>query len=240
MPYLRFATGYRPGGPNAVLNDLNGQPLATPTFDADKLTSYEAGIKLGTADRRFNVDFAVYHIDWDDMQITAIRNGLGVTANAAKAQSQGAELTVTALPLRDLTVVGSLGYTNAELTEDAPDLGGVDGESLPDAPEITAALSADYRFGLASYDAFTGATVRHIADRNASFDQSPGMPQYELPGLHRCRCSRRSDLGRRTHSTLLQECRRRAWPALGSDWHVAVGWAGQRQHLAAKDLRPRR
>ena len=181
MPYLRFATGYRPGGPNAVLNDLNGQPLATPTFDADKLTSYEAGIKLGTADRRFNVDFAVYHIDWDDMQITAIRNGLGVTANAAKAQSQGAELTVTALPLRDLTVVGSLGYTNAELTEDAPDLGGVDGESLPDAPEITAALSADYRFGLASYDAFTGATVRHIADRNASFDQSPGMPQYELP-----------------------------------------------------------
>jgi outer membrane receptor protein involved in Fe transport len=181
MPYLRFATGYRPGGPNAVLNDLNGQPLATPTFDADKLASYEAGIKLSTADRRFSADLAVYRIDWDDMQITAIRNGLGVVANAAKAQSQGAEITLSAVPVRDLTIVGSLGYTNAELTEDAPDLGGVDGESLPDAPEITAALSADYRFGLASYEAFTGTTVRYIADRNASFDQAVGMPQYELP-----------------------------------------------------------
>lgn len=181
MPYVRFATGYRPGGPNAVLNDLNGRPLATATFDADKLTSYEAGIKLGSADRRVNADLAIYHIDWDDMQITAIRNGLGVIANAAKARSQGAELTVTALPVRDLTVVGSFGYTNAELTEDAPDLGGVKGESLPDAPELTAALSADYRFALGNYEAFAGATIRHVAERTASFDQSPGMPQYQLP-----------------------------------------------------------
>lgn len=181
MPYFRFATGYRPGGPNAVLNDLNGRPLAQPTFDADKLTSYEAGIKLGRADRRLNVDLAIYRIDWDDMQITTIRNGLGVIANAAKARSQGAELTVTALPARDLTMVGTFGYTNAELTEDAPDLGGMKGESLPDAPELTAALSADYRFELSSYEAFAGTTVRHVADRTSSFDQNVGMPQYELP-----------------------------------------------------------
>ncbi|HKS55843.1 MAG TPA: TonB-dependent receptor, partial [Steroidobacteraceae bacterium] len=41
MSYVRYATGYRPGGPNAVLNDLSGQPLADPVFDADKLKSYE-------------------------------------------------------------------------------------------------------------------------------------------------------------------------------------------------------
>lgn len=181
MAYLRFATGYRPGGPNAVVNDLNGQPLAPPTFAADKLTSYEAGIRLSSADHRFSADFAVYHVDWDDMQITAIRNGLGVVANAAKAQSQGAELTLAAQPVPELALMGTLGYTNAELTEDAPDLGGVDGESLPDAPKVTAALSGDYRFGLGSYDAFAGTTVRHVADRNGSFDLSAGMPQYKLP-----------------------------------------------------------
>ncbi|HEY0685393.1 MAG TPA: TonB-dependent receptor [Steroidobacter sp.] len=181
MPYLRFATGYRPGGPNAVLNGLDGRPLADPTFDSDKLTSYEAGIKVSGPDRRVNADLAIYHIEWDDMQITAIRNGLGLIANAAKARSQGAELTVTALPMADLTIVGAFGYTNAELTEDAPDLGGVKGESLPDAPEFTAALSADYRFGLGSYEAFAGTTLRYVAERTASFDQAMGMPQYELP-----------------------------------------------------------
>jgi iron complex outermembrane recepter protein len=177
MPYVRVATGYRPGGPNAVLSDENGHPRAPATFDSDKLASYEVGVKLGSADRRFNADLAVYYIDWDDMQIVAIRNGLGVVANAAKARSQGAELTVTAVLIPDLAVVGAVGYTNAELTADAPDLGGVKGESLPDAPQVTAALSADYRFGVGSYEAF----VRYIADRNANFDRSVGMPQYKLP-----------------------------------------------------------
>jgi outer membrane receptor protein involved in Fe transport len=181
MPYLRFATGYRPGGPNAVVNDLNGQPLAAPSFAADKLKSYEAGIKASSVDRHFSADLALYHIDWDDMQITAIRNGLGVIANAAKARSQGAELTVSALPVPEVTLVGTFGYTNAELTGDAPDLGGVKGESLPDSPKITAALSADYRFPLGGYGAFAGTTIRYVADRKANFDQSAGMPQYELP-----------------------------------------------------------
>ena len=181
MPYVRFATGYRPGGPNAVLNGLDGQPLAQPTFDSDKLASYEAGIKLSSPERRVNADLAIYHIDWDDMQITAIRNGLGLIANAAKARSRGAELTVTALPLPDLTIVGAFGYSNAELTEDAPDLGGVKGESLPDAPELTAAVSAEYRFGLGSYEAFAGTSMRYVAERNASFDLAMGMPQYRLP-----------------------------------------------------------
>jgi iron complex outermembrane recepter protein len=181
MPYLRFATGYRPGGPNLVANDLNGEPLAPPTFDADELTSYEAGIKLSSADRRYSADFAIYRIDWDQLQIIAARNGIGVVANAARAQSQGAELTLTARPVRDLTVVGAFGYTKAELSEDAPDLGGVKGESLPDTPEITAAVSADYHFALSNYEAFAGTTVRHVAKRDASFDLSPGNPQYELP-----------------------------------------------------------
>lgn len=179
--YLRFATGYRPGGPNALVNDLNGRPLAPPTFRADKLTSYEAGLKLQSDGRRVNAALAIFRIDWDNMQIAAIRSGLGVIANATKARSRGAELTVTAMPARGLTIAGAFGYTDAELTQDAPDLGGVRGESLPDAPEVTAALTADYRFGLASYEAFAGTTVRYVDDRNSSFDRSPGVPQYRLP-----------------------------------------------------------
>jgi len=181
MPYVRFATGYRPGGPNAVLNDLDGVPMALPTFDDDRLTSYEAGVKLGSADRRVNADIAVYYVDWKDMQITAIRNGLGVIANAAKARSEGLEMTLTALPVPDLTVMGTFGYTNAQLAADAPDLGGVKGESLPDTPEITAALSAEYRFALSNYEAFAGGVVRYVDDRNANFDLAQGMPQYKLP-----------------------------------------------------------
>jgi iron complex outermembrane recepter protein len=181
MTYLRYATGYRPGGPNIVLNDLNGQPLASPTFDADKLRSVEGGVKASTDDNRFSVDAAVYFIEWDDLQINAVRNGLGVVDNAAAAESRGVELTLTLVPAPGLTMVGAFGYTDAQLSEDAPDLGGADGDRLPDTPKFTGALSADYGFELAGRDAFVGATARHVTDRVSSYSASAGNPQYELP-----------------------------------------------------------
>ena len=63
--------------------------------------------------------------------------------NAAAAQSKGAELTLTLAPTPQLTLVGAFGYTDAELSEDAPDLGGVEGDRLPDTPEFTGSLAAD-------------------------------------------------------------------------------------------------
>lgn len=181
MPYLRYATGYRPGGPNAVINDLSGQPLADPTFAADKLRSYEGGIKASSDDRRFSVDAAIYYIEWDNLQINAVRNGLGVVDNAAAAESKGAELTLTLAPTSQLTLVGAFSYTDAELSEDAPDLGGAKGDRLPDTPEFTGSLSGDYGFELGGRDAFIGTTVRHVTDRVSSYDESPGSPQYDLP-----------------------------------------------------------
>ncbi|MCE3284331.1 MAG: hypothetical protein K0R70_587 [Steroidobacteraceae bacterium] len=179
MPYLRIATGYRPGGPNVVLNDSDtGQPIAPPTFDSDSLTSYEAGIKASTADRRYTLDAAIYHIDWEDLQIVAVRNNVGVVANASAAQSQGAELTLTAIPVDALTLAGAFGYMNAELSEASPDLGGANGESLPNTPEFTATLSADYDF---AGGASLGATYRFVDERSSSFDASASLPQYDLP-----------------------------------------------------------
>jgi iron complex outermembrane recepter protein len=181
MSYLRYATGYRPGGPNVVLNDLNGQPLASPTFASDELRSYEAGIKTTTADGHFGVDASVYFIKWDDLQINAVRNGLGVVDNAAAAESKGAELTLTLVPTPQLALVAALAYIDAELSEDAPDLGGLEGDRLPDTPEFTGSLAADYNFELGGREAFLGATVRHVTDRVSSYDASPGSPQYDLP-----------------------------------------------------------
>ena len=181
MSYVRYATGYRPGGPNIVVNDLSGQPLANPTFASDELRSYEAGIKTTTSDGRFGVDAAVYFIKWDDLQINAVRNGLGVVANAAAAESKGAELTLTWVPVPQLALVGAFAYIDAELSEDAPDLGGLEGDRLPDTPKFTGTLSADYSFELGGREAFLGTTVRHVTDRVSSYDASASVPQYQLP-----------------------------------------------------------
>jgi len=180
MSYLRVASGYRPGGPNIVLNDpVTGEPLANPTFDSDSLTSYEAGIKISNSDRRYALDAAIYQIDWDDIQIIAAINGVGVTANAASARSRGAELTLTGRPVESLTLVGAFAYTDAELTEDSPDLGADAGDPLPNTPKFTAALSADSNFDVAGHDAGVGATWRYIDDRVSGYARNP-YPQFDL------------------------------------------------------------
>jgi iron complex outermembrane receptor protein len=180
--YLRFATGYRPGGPNFVANDpTTGLPVAPPTFEADRLQSYEAGVKAETADRTLGFDLAGYYIDWNNIQINAVRGGFGVIANApGGATVRGAELSLTANPTRDFTLAGAFAYQDAHLSEADPDLGGANGERLPNVPRFTAAVNADYNLPGSSLRPTVGATLRHISDRMAAFDRGP-LGQYRLP-----------------------------------------------------------
>ena len=182
MTYFRFATGYRPGGPNFTGQDpVTGQPIGNAAFESDKLQSYEGGIKVSTDDRRLSADAAVYLINWDNMQVVSARNGVGVVANAETARSTGAELTLTALPIPALTLLGTFAYIDAHLTADAEDLGGKDGDPLPDTPDFAGTISGDYAFDVGGHASTIGALVRYVGDRVSSFDESVGNPQYHLP-----------------------------------------------------------
>jgi iron complex outermembrane recepter protein len=123
----------------------------------------------------------VYWINWDNLQISATRNGVGVIANASNARNKGLEATFTAVPVDPLKIIASFGYINAKLVEDSPDLGGVAGERLPNTPKFTAAVSGDYSFPVGGLQGFAGATYRFVGERFASFDASQGVPQYRLP-----------------------------------------------------------
>jgi len=182
--YLRYATGYRPGGPNFVLNDpVTGRPVAPTTFQADHLRSYEGGVKAETADRRFAIDAAVYYIDWSNIQIVASRNGVGFRVNApGGATVRGAELSLTARPISDLTFTGAFSYQNAKLSQGDADLGAASGERLPNVPRFTGTFNSDYALPMGrSTSPTVGLTLRYVTDRMASFDESGSYPQYRLP-----------------------------------------------------------
>lgn len=182
MLYGRFATGYRPGGPNYVINDpVTGLPLAEDTFASDTLKSYELGYKAETAARDLVFDAALYHIDWNDIQVTTAAGGVAVIANAGAAVVDGAEVSLTARPAAGVTLTGAFAWQDARLDEDAPLLGAAAGDRLPNVPEFTAALTADYELSGDGWRPVIGATVRYIDDRVASFDLNPGLPQYDLP-----------------------------------------------------------
>ncbi len=181
--YARYATGYRPGGPNFTLAALgNAQSTAPTEFEADTLKSYEVGFKGEFLDRRYAVDLAVYTIDWNNIQTFALRDNQSVRINAAGgATIRGAELTLTARPFERFVATGAFAYTDAGLSERDADLNAAKGERLPWSPRISGALSADYRLPLDLGDQTTlGATLRYVGDRTTSLGVTT-IPPYTLP-----------------------------------------------------------
>jgi len=181
--YVRFATGYRPGGPNPVVfNSATGIPEVPFTFQPDSLKSYEVGYNGESADRRYAINADVYYIDWHNLQvITSTSNGFGAYTNAGAAEVRGTELTLTAHPTADFTATGAFAYQDPHLTEDAPLIGGTNGERLPNSAHFTGSINTDYAISSQSLHPTVGATFRYIGERLAGFNQSATSPQYQLP-----------------------------------------------------------
>ena len=177
--YARFASGYRPGGPNA-LNPL--VPAAVPrTFQSDSIIDYEGGVKADLFDRRVSVDLTAFYIDWNNIQLLADVDGFGVNSNGKTARSEGLEGDITYVPLDGLTLSANGAYTQANLTADTPAiLGGKDGDLLPYAPQWSGSLNGDYErpiFG--DVNGFVGASVTVTGRRKSDFNATIG--QLTLP-----------------------------------------------------------
>lgn len=165
MVYGKIATGYRPGGPNAVLAGAN------PTVNSDTLTSYEGGLKSTFLDGRALFNISVYDIDWKDIQlaVTNIACSCQYLANAGDAYSRGVELEGDLLPLEGLRLGFNAAYTKAQLTglgAGAPPF--LMGFQLPGVPKWSAGLTADYSWSLTGQiTANVGAGIRYVGEENA-------------------------------------------------------------------------
>jgi iron complex outermembrane recepter protein len=182
MVYLRYATGYRPGGPNYVLTDPStGLPNGPAASKADHLKNYEVGVKAESSDRRYSVDLDAYAIDWSDIQVLTQVGGFPIIQNVnGKGTIYGSELTLSAVPLDGLSTSATLAYTHAYLNQADPILGATQGERLPGSARFAGALNGDYSLPVATnLQPTIGATLRYVGDRTVLFRANPNY--YELP-----------------------------------------------------------
>ena len=164
MIYARVASGYRPGGPNALA------PGAPTTFDADQLISYEAGFKFSTGDNVLSVDAAIFHTDWSNVQAQTSAGGFNYIVNGGDAISQGGEVTVRLTPIRGLTFGLNGAYTDAHLTENAPAAGGLSGDRLPFVPDFSGSFTANYSWELGDgMSANVGGAINHTGQRVSNY-----------------------------------------------------------------------
>jgi outer membrane receptor protein involved in Fe transport len=171
MVYARVATGYRPGGPNAL------PPLAPPDvpreYGADKTTNIELGIRSTQLDGLLSIDVAAFHVDWKNIQLIEAIGGFNFNGNGGTARSQGVEWTFGYIPVHGLTFTWTGAYTDAKLTTDAPGVNGVSGDPLPYAPKWGTSLDGEYSWAaFSNYKGFIGATWSYVGARSTDFGSS--------------------------------------------------------------------
>lgn len=165
MVYLTVSNGYRIGGVNRVAPCPQPLPAgqnvcALPNelfFGPDKTLNKELGVRARVLDGRLALTGSIYHINWKDVQVSSrtVNGAVGITANAAKARSQGFEFSFNGRVTENITVSGNYAYNDAKLSSNAPKVvdGTFDvfsGDRLPGTPKHAGAVAVNYAQPLAN------------------------------------------------------------------------------------------
>jgi iron complex outermembrane receptor protein len=157
--YARIATGFRAP---AVQGRISfGDTISVA--DSETNISYEAGVKTTLADGRIRFNFNLFSYTVDDLQLTAVGGVANVTQliNADKAKGSGFELDFEALLTENFLITAGLSYNDTEIDDPGlsvfacgapctvldppgttPGTVDIDGNSLPQAPEWVANMTA--------------------------------------------------------------------------------------------------
>ena len=182
--YARYATGFRPGGPNIPTPTLPDPP----SFLSDSTRNIEVGFRTNLFGRRLSIDLATFYILWKDVQILGIvqtpTGPVGINGNSGSAKNYGLEWNFQLRPVEGLSL-GLLGaYTNAKLSADALGLGAKSGDQLPFVPDVSNTLNVDYTWnGSGGYAGNVGASWTYTGVRYTGFSPSVATtePHVKLP-----------------------------------------------------------
>lgn len=193
MVYVNYAEGFRSGGNNEP-DFATGTVL--PPYASDTVKSYEIGAKGSFMNGALQLEGAAYYMDWQDLQARVSAQIPGSTAlmlgNVGAAQIKGVEIGMQSIPFDlDLTVGGNVTFLKARLSEDGPfgppnasgvsaPLAGLDGDPIPNVPEFSANLFADYSFDLATWETTARLDYSYVGDSYSDFN--PTKPIYTKQG----------------------------------------------------------
>lgn len=182
LVYVNVSRGYKIGA--FPLIPASSVTQYTPVTQ-EKLTAYEAGFKLGLADRKVQLNGAVFHYDYRDKQTLGsviltpdIFGPLNLLVNIPKSKVTGAELQAIVRPATGLTLNAGVTYVDSEIgafTNFDP-YGAVKnfgGEAFPNTPKWQWSIAADYEFPLSdSLKGFVGANANGRSATNGALGRN--------------------------------------------------------------------
>ena len=205
LVYANVSRGYKAGS----FPHLSGSIYtAYQPVTQEKLTDYEAGIKLQMFDRKVSINAAGFYYDYRNKQLRAkfvdpIFGALDLLVNVPKSRITGGEVSIDARPIPGLSLSASATYLDATVrnyngvvgsTTNAsglrePVTASFKGVRLPFAPKLQYSVRGDYDMPITSgLTAFVGMGVngqtKSIGTLALSGASSFGVPSslYKIKG----------------------------------------------------------
>ncbi len=149
LVYGNYATAYKDGA-------INLAALQTTPVRTEQVQSAELGAKTSFFNRQLQVNVAVFHSIYKDLQLSQLIGTVVALVNAPKAEVNGAEAEIVATPLDGLQLRANIGYLDPKLRRfsNSPTIPGpvsgplqnLAGNQLPYDAKLSLNLGADYKF----------------------------------------------------------------------------------------------
>jgi iron complex outermembrane receptor protein len=184
LGYISYNRGYKSGG-------YNVPAPALPAYRPEKLDAYEAGMKAQLLSHRVTVNTSAFYYNYENIQVSRFLNGSQEVYNGGKARLYGIDASAASRITERLTVTAGMELEHTRFT-DFPDAdfflscpapyptvcsNSANGKQLPQAPEASATLNADYRAPL-----FGGSARLNVnASANSGYYFAPNN-EYKQSG----------------------------------------------------------
>ncbi len=152
--YVTYKRGYRTGGLTQLSPDPSQPPLYP--YKPEYSNNFEAGIKNTFFKDRMRLNVAVFYTRVTNAQVPTLilPDAITVTKNTGKLSSKGAELELSATPLKGLQFNYNFGYTDAKYTSLKLSQNGqsadLNGKKQIFTPDVTSMFALQYNYAFES------------------------------------------------------------------------------------------
>lgn len=146
--FATYSRGYRTGGLTQLTSDLSQPPLYP--YKPEYSNNIEAGIKNTFLEEKLRANFAFFFTTVTDAQVPTLvlPDAITVTRNTGKLNTKGAEIELSATPVRGLHADYNFGYTHARYKSLKVSSNGqsvdLEGKRQIFTPDVTSMLALQY------------------------------------------------------------------------------------------------
>ena len=193
MVYASYSEGFKSGGFTQrvfppIVAGFTAPPGTPdidliPTYEPEFVEVYELGFKSTLLDQKLRLNGAIYHTDYDDLQVQVFNSVAPVTQNIGKASMDGAELELVAAPGGGWLVEASVSYIDAQYDSIDTSITLI-GENFDfeRVPEFATSVGVSKELQL---DDLGSVVVRgDWSYRDQTFNDAYNTPQLEQDGYH--------------------------------------------------------